>query len=143
MDTLHKITNLLDKGVFSISEDLLFRMSIKNLMDWYDNHGINAKGCGYSGCTITLPDVMWEYLDGEQVNCYSCTLDNPVNVAEACPHHIYTKLEYLALRGLVVVFRGYRTKARARQVDNLPHAILQIRPNAQIYLACLNKCTEI
>ena len=68
-------------------------MSVKNIMDWQDSTGSNITGCGHVGCDITLSEVLWHHLSQEEVDCYSCKIDNPVVLAEACPHHPNTKLE--------------------------------------------------
>ena len=101
----HTISERLYKGIFSVSGSTLAGMSVKNLMDWMDGPGSKLIGCCNDDCDISLSEAMWHHLDQEEVECYNCKLDTPVNLAEACPHHTNTKLEYLALAGLATVAR--------------------------------------
>ena len=57
------------------------------------------------------------------MSCYSCKVDNSVLLAEACPHHPDTKLEYLVLAGLAAVSRWYKGKAKVRHIQDvtIPH----------------------
>ena len=103
MNPDHKMSERLDKGLFSISGTTLANMSVNQKMDWMYGPGAKVKGCGYGGCDVTLSEAMGHHLSEEEVDCYSCTTNNRVNLSDACPNHPNTKLDYLALASLVTV----------------------------------------
>ena len=103
MNPAHTMSERLDKGLFVISGSTLANMSVKQAMDWMDGPGSKIQGCGYGGCDVTLSEAMGHHLAEEEVDCYSCTTNNLINLADTCPNHPNTKLEYLALASLATV----------------------------------------
>ena len=138
MDPKHVMTDRLDKGLFVISGNVLANMSVKQTMDWMDGPGSKIKGCGYGGCDVTLSEAMGHHLSEEEVDCYSCTNSNRVNLSEACPNHPMTKLDYLAVASLAHVSKWYKLKARFIQMQDktLPHTTVPKAPDQQIFPVC-------
>ena len=93
MNPDHEMAERLDKGLFTISGNVLANMSVKQTMDWIEGPGSKIKGCGVVGCDVSLKEAMEYHLSEEEVDCYSCTNSTRVNLADACPHHPNTKLE--------------------------------------------------
>ena len=145
MNPDHKMSERLDKGLFSISGTTLANMSVKQTMDWMDGPGSKVKGCGFGGCDVSLSEAMGHHLSEEEVDCYSCTNSNRVNLSDACPNHPTTKLDYLAIASLAQVSKWYKLKARFLQMQNktLPHTTLPKALDQQIFPVCSKQALRL
>ena len=74
-------------------------MSVKNSMDWQDSTGSNITGCDHVGYDITLSEVLWYHPSQEEVDCYSCKIDNPLMLAEFSPPQYQAGVPYAGRTG--------------------------------------------
>ena len=122
----HKCTQDMStgKGYFIIQGHIFIRKSVMQVNEISEVLIRNA-GCGYSGCTSTLEDALFQ-LSG-QILCYKCRSTNAsVDMRDACDIHEDTKLTTLIFNALATVanFYYFECKKLVAKAVTLPHTTL-------------------
>ena len=106
----HKFSEDMLKGYFIIQGHVFIRKSVFQVNELSEQI-IRKVGCGFSGCTSTMEDALFQ-LSGP-ILCYKCRSTNSsVEMAEGCEIHEDTKLTTLVFNALSSVANHYYAECK-------------------------------